>query len=179
MPAIDKPTAAERMIVSAIAMSDRGDDPLAIHVVASSALNLLRELIEKSGDDYIANVLKLGVFALASAKRKGEPLPLPTNAEMDALIDKVMGGIEAGEVGEASDLTINLTIDERRNLIGYIIRPFNFLKHAQRDPLATLDESDFDPDGAIIHALTAFSMICPGKPLPDTIAPFLEKHGLL
>lgn len=179
MPGIDKPTAAERMIVSAIALSDRGDDPLAIHVVASSALNLLRELIERSGDDYIANVLKLGVFALASAKRKGEPLPLPTNAEMDALIDKVVCGIEAGELEEASDLTINLNADERRNLIGYIIRPFNFLKHAQRDPLATLDESDFDPDGAIIHALTAFSMICPGKPLPDTIAPFLEKHGLL
>ena len=46
-----------------------------------------------------------------------------------------------------------------------------------RTSKAILDEGDFNPDGAIIHALTAFSMICPGKPPPDTIAPFLAKHG--
>jgi len=98
---------------------------------------------------------------------------------MDTFVDKVVASIEAGVVKETSDLTINLTADEQRKLIGYIIRPFNFLKHADRDPLATLDESDFMPDRAIIHALTAFSMVCPAKPLPDTIAPFLAKHGLI
>lgn len=178
MATIDKPAAAERMIVSAIAMSDRGDDPLAIHVVAASALNLLRELIEKSGDNYVVQVLKLGVFTAATARLKSEPITLPTNPAIDALIEKVMGGIDAGEIKQASDLIVTLSADELRDMLGYIIRPFNFLKHAQRDPLATLDESDFDPDGVIIHALTAFSLICPGKPLPKEIAPFLAKHNL-
>ncbi|RSY81075.1 hypothetical protein DAH66_15395 [Sphingomonas koreensis] len=178
MALIDKPAAAERMIVSAIAMSERGDDPLAIHVVASSALNLLRELIEKSGDNYVAQVLKLGVFTMAAARAKGEPVTLPTNPDIDALIDSVAAGIEAGEVNQPSDLTIALSTEALRDMIGYIIRPFNFLKHAQRDPLATLDEADVDADGAIGHALTAFTLVCPGKPLPDQIKPFLERHGL-
>jgi hypothetical protein len=38
MTVIDKANAAERLIVSAIVMSERGDDPLAIHVVAASAI---------------------------------------------------------------------------------------------------------------------------------------------
>jgi hypothetical protein len=71
---VDKPEAAERMIVAAIGMSDRGDDPLAIHVVASSVLSLLRELIEKGGDNYVEQVLKLGLFHPASARSKGNAI---------------------------------------------------------------------------------------------------------
>lgn len=175
---IDKPTGAERLIVAAIAMSDRGDDALAIHVVASSALNLLRELIEKGGNNYMEQVLKLGMFHAASEVRKGAQLTIPTNASIDALIANVIGGMEAGEINQPSDLIITLDAEALRKLLDYVIRPFNFLKHAQRDPLATLDESDIDPDGAIIHALTAFSFVCPGKELPGEIAPFLAKHGL-
>ncbi len=169
---IDKPEAAERMIVAAIGMSDRGDDPLAIHVVASSALSLLRELIEKGGDNYIEQVLKLGLFHAASARLKGGAINLPTNPQIDRLIEKVMGGLEDGEIKQASDLTITLDKEELRKLLDYITRPFNFLKHAQRDPLATLDEGDVEPEGTIVHALAAFSMICPGNALPDQIAPF-------
>ncbi len=94
------------------------------------------------------------------------------------MIDKVVAGIDAGEVNQASDLQITLSADERRSMLSYIIRPFNFLKHARRDPLATLEESDLDPEGAIIHALTAFSMVSPNKALPDQVAPFLDRHGL-
>jgi hypothetical protein len=109
MATIDKPTAAERMIVSAIIMSERGDDPLAIHVVASSALNLLRELIEKSGDNYVAQVLKLGLFTLASARASGQPETLPTNPDMDALIDNVVTGIKTGQVKDWSGLRLRET----------------------------------------------------------------------
>lgn len=69
MATIDKPTAAEGMIVGAIAISERIDDPLAIHVVALSTLNLLRELIEKSGDSYVAEVLKLDVLTMPCAQK--------------------------------------------------------------------------------------------------------------
>lgn len=176
---IDKPEAAERMIVAAIGMSDRGDDPLAIHVVASSALSLLRELIEKGGDNYVEQVLKLGLFHAASARLNGDAITLPTNPQIDALIEKVMGGLAGGELKQPSDLTITLDKDELRKLLDYITRPFNFLKHAQRDPHATLDDGEAEPDGTIVHALTAFSMICPGKALPEQIAPFLAKHGIV
>lgn len=178
MSMIDKPSAAERMIVNAITMSDRGDDPLAIHVVAASALNLLRELVDSTGDPYVAQVLKLGIFSIASARMKGEVVTIPTTPEIDALVEGVVLGIQSGEISDPSELDVALTTAELRDMLGYIVRPYNFLKHADRDPLETLDESDLNPDGVIIHALTAFSMVCPSKPLPDKIAPFLTKHGL-
>ena len=87
--------------------------------------------------------------------------------------------IEQGAVTQASDLVITLTAAERRDLLSYIVKPCNFLKHADRDPLATLDDGDIDPNGAIAHALSAFTMICPGKALPDEIKPYLERHLLL
>lgn len=179
MAAIGKAGAAERMVVSAIIMAERGEDPLAIHVVAASALNVLRDLIDKAGDDYVDQILKIGAFTVASARVKEEPVTLPTNAAMDAVVEKVVGGIKAGEVTQASDLIITLSAAERRQLLGYIVKPYNFLKHADRDPLATLDDSDIDPDGAIAHALTALTMVSPGEPLPDEIKPYLERHDLL
>lgn len=178
MAAIDKAGAAERLVVSAILMAERGEDPLAIHVVAASALNVLRDLITKAGDEYVDQILKVGAFTIASAQVKGEPVMLPTNAAMDAVVEKVVGGIEAGELTQASDLTITLTAAERRQLLDYIVKPYNFLKHADRDPLATLDESDIDADGVIAHALTALSMVCPAKSLPE-IKPYLEGHDFL
>lgn len=177
MAEIDKATAAERMIVAAITMSERGEDPLAIHVVSASALNLLRDLIDKVGDDYVEQVLKVGAFAIATARRNDEPLILPTNAAIDAVIEHVIAGIEAGEVKRASDLVVTVSPAERRAMLSYIVKPYNFLKHADRDPLATLDDSDINPDDAIGHALTAFTFVCPDKPLPDSIKPYLERRG--
>lgn len=178
MATVDKLTAAERLIVGGIAMVERGDDALAIHVVAASALNLLREMIAKGGDDYSAWVLRQGLFHAATAQLNGTPAKLPTTPEIDALIADVATGIEKGEIKEPSDLTVTLSPEELRKLLDYVIRPFNFLKHAQRDPLATLDEGDVDPEGAIIHALTAFSVLAPGRALPEQIGPFLAKHDL-
>src|SRR3546814_7498630 len=116
-------------------MSDRGEDALATHVVASSALNLLRELIEAGGENYVEQVLKLGLFSAASARLKGDPITLPTNPKIDALIEKVVGGLKAGEVTQPSDLTVTLDKETLRKLPDYITKQFNFLKHAQRDPL--------------------------------------------
>lgn len=176
---IDKLEAAERLIVAGIGMSERGEDPLAIHVVASSTLSLLRELIQANGDNYAAKVLKEGLFHAASFELTGKPVPRPTTPEIDALIDKVAAGIEGGHIKAPDDITVTLNSDELRDLLAYITRPFNFLKHAQRDPLAILDEEDVDPQGTLIHALTAYGMLRPGQALPDKIAPFLAKHGLL
>jgi hypothetical protein len=178
MSTIDKPAAAERLILAAIAMSDCGEDPLAIHVVAASALSLLRELIEKGGDNYVAKILRQGLFTAATARSKDEPITLPTGPEIDSVIDQVVEAIRTGDVNQPEDLQISLGKDELRDMLGYITRPFNFMKHAQRDPLATLDDTDLDPDGVIVHALTAYSMINPDKGLPDSVKPFLEKHGL-
>lgn len=179
MAAIDKASAAERMLVSAIVMRERDEDALAIHVVAASALNVLRDLIEKSGDEYVEQILKLGAFTIAMARHTETPVNLPTNAAIDSVIENVMEGIAAGHVKQASDLKVTLTPAERRGLLGYIVTPYNFLKHADRDALATFDDSDIDPDGAIAHALTALTLVSPGRALPEIVKPYLERHGIL
>ena len=93
-------------MVSAIIMAECGEDPLAIHIIAASALNVLRDLIKKAGDEYVEQVLKIGAFTIASARLKSEPVDLSTNAEMDAVVENVIGGIEAGEVTQPADLVI-------------------------------------------------------------------------
>lgn len=160
-------------------MSERGEDALAIHVIASSALNMLRELIQNGGNDYAAEVLQQGLWYAASARLNGAPVNLPTTHEIDRLIDDVAAGIDKGTIKQATDLKITLTPEQLHQQLAYVVKPYNFLKHADRDPLATLDESDVDAVGTIIHALTAYSMLCPGKALPEAIAPFLAKHDLL
>lgn len=59
-------------MVSAIIMAQRGEDPLAIHVVTASALNGLRDLIKKAGDEYVEQVLN-GAFTIASAQLPASP----------------------------------------------------------------------------------------------------------
>src|SRR3546814_4848745 len=121
-------------------MSERGEDALATHVVASSALNLLRELIEAGGENYVEQVLKLGLFSAASARLTGDPITLPTNPQIDALIEEVVGGLKAGEVTQPSDLTVTLDKEELRKLPYAIQRPFHLPTHAQTATLATPDD---------------------------------------
>lgn len=91
----------------------------------------------------------------------------------------MIAGIETGAVREAADLVITLSAAWQRRLLDYIVRPYDFFEHADRDPMAKPEEDDIDPDGVIGHALTALTMISPGKPLPDTIKPYLERHDPL
>lgn len=87
---------------------------------------------------------------------------------MDAVVQKVVGGIQSGEVTQAADLVINLDAAGRRALLDSIVKPYNFLKHADKDPLETMDNGDIDPDHVIGHALSALTMVSPGKHLPGT-----------
>lgn len=124
MAVVSKVDAAKRLIVSGINMLERGDDPLAIHLVVSSALNMLRELIVYAGDNYCHRIFKEGLFEAASASGSGEQTRLPPSAAMSALISQVMAGIRAGEIHEASDLAVDLNPqDLRRLLLDYIYRP--------------------------------------------------------
>ena len=172
MAIVDKMTAAERLMQSAVDMLERKDDPLAVHVVATSALSLLRELVATEGDDYVARLLNEAVFHAAQAKLQGLPTGLPEAQAVDDIVDKIVGGIEAGAVNSPAEKQIRAWLD-------YIFRPYNFLKHADQDPLATLDEADFDPEGALAHAMTAYLMARGDGELPEPFTVFLKKRGIL
>jgi len=161
---IDKSQAAERLIVSAIEMIENGSDPLASHLVATSALGLLRDLMRQDDKEYVTELLKTGMFTLAQSRANGEDLNLPVPPEIAAQIDELADSIAKGEVTSVDDLSA--TKEEPWKLLGYIVNPSNFLKHA-------------DPEGAVQHALTAYTFVRPGDPLPDQIKPYLKRHDLL
>src|SRR3546814_14799812 len=68
---------------------------------------------------------------------------------IDHIVDMVVRGIDEGGWKTATDVVIATPKKEVRAWLDYIFKPYNFLKHADQDPLATLDESDFDPEGAL------------------------------
>src|SRR3546814_11259530 len=96
MANVDKMTAAERLMQNAVDMIDRKDDPLAIHVVASSALSLLRELVATSGDDYVTQLVKDGLFRAAQSKIQGLPTGMREPETIDHIVDTVVRGTEEG-----------------------------------------------------------------------------------
>jgi len=179
MAIVDKMTAAERLIQSAVDMLERKDDPLAVHVVASSALSLLRELVGTEGEDYVARLLKDSILRAAQAKVQGLPTGMPDSEVVEAIVDKVAQGIEAGAVKSVADIVVTTPKNEVRSYLDYIFKPYNFLKHADRDALATLDETDFDPEGALAHAMTAYLMARGDGELPEPFTVFLKKQGIL
>ncbi len=179
MAIVDKMTAAQRLIQSAVEMLDRKDDPLAVHVVASSALSLLRELVGAEGDDYVARVLNEALFRAAQAQLQGLPTGMPEAQEIEEIVDRVVAGIEAGAVKSPTDIIITTPKKEVRAWLDYIFKPYNFLKHADRDPLATREEADFDPEGALAHAMTAYLMARGDGRLPETFTAYRKKQGIL
>jgi hypothetical protein len=176
MAVVEKAVAAERLIGAAITMVERGDDPLAAHLVATSALNILRDLIRKTNQEYVTEVFKRGMFTLANARAAGEPINLDIPPQAAAQIDELAEAIAAGAVTGPDDLGV--AHEKPWELLEYIVRPSNFLKHADRDPLATLDEAHFDPVGAIAHALAAYAMVRPDHPISEQIKAFMDQHGI-
>lgn len=174
---IDKTEAAERLIVSAVMMVERGDDRLASHLVAVSALRILRDLMGNDEKEYVAELLKVGMFTLAQMKVSGAAADLPVPPEVADQVVELAEAIERGDVTSADDLEVRQ--EQPWKLLKYIDDSTNFLKHADRDPLAVLAEDEFKPEDAISNALTAFSFMCPGKPLPDEIRPYLARHNFL
>lgn len=175
---ITKLEAADRLIVNGVSMSLRGADPLAIHVVACSALNVLRDLIRHQGDDYTKWVLRQGLYSTAILHIKGEASSIDVDPKNAELISNVIKAVEAGEIKSPEEISINMDGKECRKMLDYLYTPYNFLKHADNDPNQTIDIGAFDAVAALINAITAFSRLCPEKPVSEEVATFLAKHGL-
>ena len=82
MAKLDKADAAERLIVAAIEMADRNAEPLACHLIATSALNVLRDLLKHADKEYAAELNKRGMYALAEAQANGAPFKMELPAEV-------------------------------------------------------------------------------------------------
>jgi len=173
--ALTKQAAARRLISSAVIFARVEGDPLAIHLLAASALNMLRELLRGRGPDYVARAMIEGLFRAASCVARGEPAPFPTDAYTYELLREIADGIVSGHLQSVDDINVTGRSIEFEHL-KHITGPFNFLKHADRDPLEHLNESAFRPVETILHAVCAYAMIFPDQRLDTHVANFAMEH---
>ncbi len=174
--ALTKQAAAHRLIQSAVHMIEAEQDALAIHVVAASAVNLLRELLAERGPGLVEQTLQYGLWSAAKFRIEGKPTGLPEDEALDAIIDEVVQRIESGVVESHLDLNIKGAPQSERQFLDPILRPFNYLKHAQRDPLATLNETDVKPTYALNIAIAAYHFLFPGETMTADVVAFSQGH---
>ena len=160
---INKLSAAERQLSAAIRMYAMEEDQIAIHVVASAALNLYADLLRMRGKDRALHGYVYGLFRAARDFIEGK------------LSDE-----DLSEWGEGSLETLKPTIDILRANPDFDIeeisvsgppqfiraywsakrRSYNFLKHADTDIDGLLDEAEINNEDVILNAITAlFTLI--------------------
>src|SRR3546814_4262894 len=100
---------------------------------------------------------------------------MPESETVDHIVETVVLGIEEGGWKTAADVVIATPKKEVRAWLDYIFKPYNFLKHADRDPLATLAERDFDPEGALAHAMTDYLMARGDGKIHETFTALLKR----
>lgn len=176
---LTKQQVAKRLIQAAVAMFNANADPLAMHLVASSALNLLRELSKVDGERFVERVFRSALYNGAVKKLNGEETGVPDHPVVNEWIEGLTKAIESGGVKSADDITINDAGKLEVDSLKYLVDPFNFLKHADKDPDGTLDEADVRPVEATCFAVTAYGFLFPEDTVNEEIAGFLTKHGVI
>lgn len=142
---------------------------------ASSALSILRELLNRRGASFQQRVLTEAFYHYAQLKIAGEPLP-DLGDELHRVVAEIAAAIQHGTIRSATDLTLNLDQSDERQLLQHIIKPFNFLKHANKDPADLLLEEEVKPVEATIYAISAFALLFPQDALPDDVREFISPH---
>ena len=160
-------------------MFDRGDDKLATFVVASAAYSTLRELVKAKGDSFQIAMLRAALFGEAKRRLLGLPAMLSDEPSVETIVDEIAERIRSGEIKNEDDLKLVLSKDDEREMIRHQTDPYNFLKHADRDPGGSLDEDEIDPFNVIVSALAAYSALFPFETMPMEVPLFLKKHGVI
>lgn len=175
---LTKQAVAHRLILSAVRMLHRNEDPLVVHATAACASNLLRELVGRRGQGYAARVFGVALYeaALASLEGRASIAELPKDPTVDAAVAIVRRGIEDGTISSAEDVDIGVPKSAEHDAMRPITAPFNFMKHSDRDSDAVLDEGSLQPIQAIAHAVAAYALLFPSEILPREVQEFLQAY---
>lgn len=176
---LGKQDGARRLIHAAVDMFESDADPLAIHVVGSSAFNLLRELSKVGGTLFFERVFRSVLFDGATKMLKGQESGLPDYPIVAEWAEGIARAIDAGHVNSPEDINVKDAPGAEFEALKFLTGPFNFLKHADRDPDGVLDEGDVKAMEAISFAVTAYSLLFPTDDLDPKVARFLQKNAII
>ena len=161
---LKKTTAAKRQLDTAIRLYFAHDDELSIHTLVAAALRILRDLIDKRGTDFEAEVLRAGLYAWAKQYRAGTLSEDVSKALKESGLLPLLETIAADE--DPSHIRI---IRDKTKSRGWPSGPANFLKHANRDADALLAAGDINNEMFLIGACTAYLELM-HMPSPEMMA---------
>ena len=168
-----KITAAFRLICAAIEMYRQNIDRAATLVVAASALNLLRELLSKRGPSFETLWWRQIILLYAEGVNQGRKIPDHFAVAGEA-IAFIAEAIEDGHISSMADVDLHIPRQLGSEWLNPIYGPYNFLKHADRDPEALLSEEAIEAGDAILLAIHAYELLFPGEVPPSPLPEFLN-----
>lgn len=175
---LSKQAAAHRLLKSAMKMWERGDDPVAITVVAAAALNVLRETLKRRGESFGTQAMRELLYSAAKERAAGAQRSLSLGQFFEPVIDELAKLIAAGGAEDAQDILLNFDFSPfERVLVSEITTTFNFLKHADRDWDAVLDEDHLKPLQTISVAALAFWFLFPAHAAAEDFTAWLGRNG--
>ncbi len=163
---VTKLEAARRQIDAAIRMTFLNEDPLAVHTVGAAAFRILRDLKKSRGRSTLADLLRAGLYEMASDVVSGKDLPDEIKGQpIEDIIARIADNIRAGKVGSPEE--IDFTIAGENCHWAEFNLPANFLKHADLDSKKALRIRDIRNDELLIQAVCTFSDVAGRGRLTD------------
>ena len=165
---VTKFAAAERQLRAAIRMFFVEEDELAIHTIASAAYRFLADLKDDRGMDEAADAHLTAIFyAVRSYKRGTLPKHMTGNPEMMAQIAEMAAILPIGADSRIADVKASMDAESAQRYWRNRNKAANFLKHADKDPSATLDVTDVDNTHLLMQCLSAYTDLFKNQLVPE------------
>lgn len=119
----------------------------------------MSDLLEKAGVDWLEFTIQRGFFYwardLAEGRFAGPPEVIPW-------LQPIASAVADGRISSPETLIISdLNQDARRSILRFLNQEYNFLKHADVDALASINEDEINPFLAITKASVLFQELFP------------------
>ncbi len=168
---VNKLAAARRLLRAAVRLHCLKEDALAVHVVASSGYNILNELKRSRGQNeanLVAETEMLGMLKMAQDMAAGR-LPANVMAALDKdeytrrFLERLASQLKITEHTDITSLVESVDVDEQfsRSFHRKRTHAFNFLKHANSDSEALLNEGAVDNFSLMLNAMISYESIAP------------------
>jgi hypothetical protein len=165
---VNKLSAAERQCAAAIRMYFLEEDELAVHTVASAALNLYADLMKGRGKDPAIHGQMYGLFRAARDIIEGEfSLDDFDNWGEEGLkiLEEQVAFLRGHPDFDIEDMKVSGPNKFIQQYWGEKRKSYNFLKHADRDQGKLLDEAHINNENIIAEAIgNSFHLNCDMTP---------------
>jgi len=155
---VTKLAAAHRQLCAAIRMFFAGEDELAVHTVASASYRILADLKEDRGRDEVGDHYLTAIFYCVRDYHRGTlPAYIANNPATMNWIRNMAEKLPIKESTEYEEVKAFVSPDAARAYWQKRNKVSNFLKHADRDPKATIALDAVDNLDLLVQCLSSYS----------------------